>query len=151
METKTLITDSMRRAIGTESPALTTEIEAGAIRKFTEAIGDSNPLYRDKLFAEKSPYGSIIAPPTFLRSLEIKLVEVPGTASLENLLDAGSEWEYFGPVHAGDLITAITLLVDLKERSSKAIGQMLMISYETSYKDHSGTLVARQRSTFIRY
>lgn len=151
METKPLITDSMHSAIGTESPALITEIEAGAIRKFAEAIGDSNPLYRDKFFAEKSPHGNIIAPPTFLRSLEIELVEVPETASLENLLDAGSEWEYFGLVRVGDQITATTILVDLKERSSKAIGQMLMISYETRYKDHLGTLVAKQRSTFIRY
>ena len=69
MTTQSLITDSMRKAIGTESAALTVDIEAGAIRKFAEAIEDSNPLYRDEAAARHSLHGGIIAPPTFLRSV----------------------------------------------------------------------------------
>lgn len=151
MTTQSLITDSMRKAIGTESAALTTEIEAGAIRKFAEAIGDPNLLYRDEAAARHSRYGGIIAPPTFLRSVAIERVDVPAGRSLERVLDAGSEWEYFEPVRPGDRITTVTRLADLTERTSKAIGQMLIASYETTYTNQLGQVAARQRTAFIRY
>ncbi len=151
MTTPSLITDSMRKAIGTESAALTFDIEAGAIRKFAEAIGDPNPLYRDEAAARHSRHGGIIAPPTFLRSVATERMEIPAGPSLERILDGGSEWEYFEPIRPGDRITVVTRLVDLTERTSKAIGQMLIVSYETTYTNQLGQVAAKQRTTFIRY
>ena len=151
MTTPSLITDSMRKAIGTESAALTTDIEAGAIRKFAEAISDPNPLYRDEAAARHSRHGGIIAPPTFLRSVAIERMELPAGPSLERTLDAGSEWEYFELIRPGDRITTVTRLVDLTERTSKAIGQMLIVSYETTYTNQLGQVAAKQRTAFIHY
>ena len=151
MTAQSLITDSMQKAIGTESAALTTAIEAGAIRKFAEAIGDPNPLYRDEAAARHSRYGGIIAPPTFLRSVAIERLEVPTDPPLERTLDGGSEWEYFEPVRPGDKITTVTRLVDLTERTSKAIGQMLIVTCETTYTNQLDQVAAKQRTAFIRY
>ena len=151
MEMRSLITDGMRRAIGTETAPQTIEIEKGAIRRFAEAIGDANPLYQDEAAARGSRHGGIIAPPTFLRSIRIERPELPLREPLERLLDAGSEWEYFQPVRAGDRVTVVTRLVDLAERTSRAIGQMLMATYEVTYTNQLDQVVATQRATFIRY
>lgn len=37
-----------------------------AILRFCEGIGDDNPLWTDTAYAEKSRYGSLIAPPSFI-------------------------------------------------------------------------------------
>ena len=41
---KTVITKELKDAIGVESEPVTKEIEKGAIIKFAEAIGDTNPI-----------------------------------------------------------------------------------------------------------
>ena len=52
-------------------PPLTTArfpIEEGHIMMFARAIGDPNPIYRDRAYAAASPLGTIIAPPTFVEA-----------------------------------------------------------------------------------
>ena len=151
MATQSLITDALRQAIGVESAPRSTDIEKGAIRRFAQAIDDPNPLYRDEAAARGSRYGGIIAPPTFLRSVPAERPELPLDRPLGRLLDGGSEWEYFEPVRPGDTITAVTRLADLAERVSKSIGQMLIVTFETTYTNQLGQVVASQRSTSIRY
>lgn len=43
-------------------------IEEGHIMMFARAIGDPNPIYRDRAYAARSPLGTIIAPPTFVEA-----------------------------------------------------------------------------------
>ena len=43
-ETESVITQEMRDAIGVESDPVINEIEKGAIIKFAQAIGDTNPI-----------------------------------------------------------------------------------------------------------
>ena len=45
------------------------EATQGAIRRFVDGIGDPNPLYRDRAYGEKTRYGSIIAPPSWVFSV----------------------------------------------------------------------------------
>ena len=69
MTQESAITPEMKAAIGVESEPRTSEVEKGAIIKFAEAIGDTNPIYNDEAAARESRYGGLIAPPTFLRSM----------------------------------------------------------------------------------
>ena len=39
---------------------------ADAIRQFCDAIGDFNPLYRNREYVRNTRYGGLIAPPQFL-------------------------------------------------------------------------------------
>src|SRR5690348_13950134 len=43
-------------------------VEAGQIMLFARALGDPNPIYSDPEYAQGTPCGGIIAPPTFLTS-----------------------------------------------------------------------------------
>lgn len=62
--------EEMRSMIGTE---LRTESCVNnewatrlAILRFAEGIGDDNPLWTDEAYAANSPYGTLIAPPSFI-------------------------------------------------------------------------------------
>ena len=146
-----LITNALKKALGTESAPITAVIEKGGIRRFAEAIEDPNPLYQDELAARSSRYGGIVAPPTFLRSLPTSRPELPLDPPLERILDGGSAWEYLEPVRVGDVITAVTRIADLNERESKSIGQMLIATFETIYTNQFCHVVAKQRATTIHY
>jgi acyl dehydratase len=139
------------------------EVERGAIRRFADAVGDSNPLYWDEEYARKSKYGSIIAPPGFFgwpvmggnQSLIFSLLEGElGQALLEvgynttSAIDGGTSYEFFQPIRAGDTLTASLAIRDIAERRSQS-GRALFIIFETTYTNQNGALVAKERGTFI--
>jgi len=53
------LTAEQKAAIGVWSEPYTTVIESGAIRRFAEAVGDTNPIHA----------AGLVAPPTFLVTL----------------------------------------------------------------------------------
>ncbi len=140
----------MKRAVGVESTPVSYLVDRWAIKRFAEAIEDPNPLFNDERAARKTRYGGMVAPPTFLRALlPSSLFDVP-PGYLSNLLDGGSEWEYFEPVRPGDTITVTAKLASIAERPGRA-GKMLFITNEVTYKDQYGEVAAIQRATRIRY
>jgi acyl dehydratase len=144
-----LITEEMRSWLGKELDRQTLDVEKGAIRHFAEAIGDANRLWSDETAARRSRYGGITAPPTFLRSATPGL-DFPFPTKPQRLLDGSSDWEYFEPIRAGDVITCVTLLADIRERTGR-LGPMLFLVRETTYTNQLGQIAATQRSTQIRY
>jgi len=150
MTQESVITDEMRAAINVESEPLVNEVEAGAIKKFARAIGDTNPLFNDDEAARKSRYGGLIASPTFLRSMNSGPAKVSVQSPYPANLDGGSEWEYFEPVRPGDRITVTTYLAGIHERPGR-LGNMLFMIRETKYVNQYDTVVAIQRTTGISY
>ena len=145
------LTAEMReQAIGAQRSPLTMEVEKAAIMKFAEAIGDDNPLWTDEIIARKGKYGGLIAPPTFLRSIRIDRPELPFDLPFTRLLDGGSDWEYFQPVRAGDLITAKNQITDLQERVGR-MGLMIIMTNLITYVNQFQEVVATQTNTSIRY
>lgn len=147
---QSLITEEMRLAIGKESPPLSTVIEKGAISKFAEAIADLNPLWCNQEQASNTRYKGVIAPPTFLRSVNSHALTLPFDAHFKGVLDGGSEWEYFEPVRPGDTITATTKLLNLREARGPG-GPMLYLVNLTTYKNQRNQAVATQKVTLVLY
>ena len=150
MTQESAITPEMRAAIGVESEPLTHDVEKGAIIKFAEAIGDTNPIFNDEVAARKSRYGGMVAPPTFLRSINPGPLKVEFRSPYTANLDGGSEWEYFEPIRPGDRITVTTKIADLYERAGR-LGNMMFLVRETNYVNQFGNTVAKQRTTGISY
>ena len=148
MSTNTFtLTDEMRsQVIGVESEPTTLEVERGHVARFAEAIGDDNPAYT----ARTPQSGGVVAPPTFLRAIRDVRPVVPFDVPFTRLLDGGSDWEYFEPVRAGDTITAVGRIEDMRERMG-SIGQMLISTIKITYRNQAGAIVATQTSTSIRY
>jgi acyl dehydratase len=145
-----IVTEEIRKLIGTESEPRTVEVERGAIRRFAEAIGDANPVFHDEKSARGTRFGGMIAPPTFCRSLGGGLFNVDLKLPTFRGLDGGSDWEYFVPIRPGDRITVVSKLADIREAEGK-LGPMVFIVTETRYTNQFGQLCVIQRSTGIRY
>ncbi len=143
-----IVTDEVKKLIGTRSQSRTFEVERGAIRRFAEAIGDPSVLYNDEQAARRTRLGGMIAPPTFCRSLGIEFfdLKLPTTRAL----DGGSEWEYLNPIRPGDRITVVSKLADIRETEGR-LGPMVFIVAETTYTNQFDELCVIQRTTTIRY
>ncbi len=139
-----------KQAIGSKSDPITLEVEKGAILQFAQAIGDNNPIYNDEAAARKTPYGTLIAPPTFLRSMRAVRPTIPFDIPFDRVLDAGSDWEYFQPVRSGDRITANAQVTDINERNGR-LGLMILITTKITYRNQFNEIAVTQTNTSIRY
>jgi acyl dehydratase len=146
-----VIPDELKQAIGKIDPPHVREVEKGAIRRYTEAVGDDNPLYREEEYAKKSRYGEIVAPPGFFGwsmksapALEavMGLMAAIVKAGYHRILDAGMSFEFFLPVRPGDILIASPKISDVSEKKGQS-GSMIMCSFETDYVNQNGDLVAK--------
>ena len=145
------LTEEMRKqAIGSKSDPVTIEVEKGAILQFAQAISDDNPIYTDEAAARKTSYGTLIAPPTFLRSMRAVRPIIPFDLPFDRLLDAGSDWEYFQPVRAGDRITANAQITDISERTGR-LGLMILVTTLITYQNQFDEITVTQTNTSIHY
>ena len=145
------ITGEITKAIGSEASPLLTEIEKGAVRKFAEAVGDSNPLWRDDDYARNTPHGGIIAPPSFLCTAGIGFTgRVQFELPVKRLLVIADDLEFLQPVRVGDVITCSQKLADIQEREGKK-GKQFLVVYENVFTNQDGVVVAKGQATYLRY
>ncbi|HEX76938.1 MAG TPA: MaoC family dehydratase [Dehalococcoidia bacterium] len=144
--------ESVRRTAEALCLPYTVEIERRMIKKFAEAVGDTNPLWTDEEAAKHSEYGGIILPPTFFCSvlmagISLRLDSLP---PLSSSVDGGSDWQFFLPVRPGDTISVSAEITEVKERQGK-LGRMFFIYWRAYYRNQRGELVAQSDNTVIYY
>lgn len=157
------LTDEMRAAIGQQSAPWTFEVTTTSVRAFARGVGYTDRVYFDEEAARSAGYRSLPAPPTYLgtavfipgRSHEIFSSPVEDQPhvphGLDNILDGGTETEYFEDICAGDTLIGVTRVAGLDVRESKAIGKMLIATTEMTYTNQYGRTAAIQRSQVIFY
>ena len=69
-------------------------------------------------------------------------------AGYKKILDTGIDYEFFGVVKAGQMITAVSVVKDIMERSSKE-GKVVFLVTETTYTNQDGKPVTKSRSMTI--
>ena len=143
-ETKTLTELDKKALLAMSLPPVIMDVEKGHIRRFAEAVGDTNPLWSGE------SAGGVIAPPTFLRMMITEAPTPPELAPFPQMLDGASDWTYMEPVRPGDVITAVTRFASVNQRNI-AVGLAVFLVLETDYTNQDGLAVARQRNTLIRY
>ena len=122
--------------IGRSSKPVQNEIEKGAIRKFADAIGDPNPLYRDSEYAATTRYGRIIAPPTYCITLDCG--EIEGMSIKEDgLIHGEQEFLYGAPIYAGDVLTCLMTVKNVYERKGSS-GRMTFVVVEQQGVNQQG-------------
>jgi len=144
------ITQEFAKLVGKETEPEVWEAGKEHIKWFAQAIGDPNPLWQDRTYAEKSRYKNIIAPPLFLIDVGlVKLVDrLVDMDSHRANINGGTELEYFKPIEAGDTITTVAKLADVQEKMGKT-GSLIFLVVEVKYTNQKGALVAICRNTFI--
>jgi len=116
------------------------EATKDAIRHWAKGIGCDNPLYTDEAYAESSPYGGIVAPPTFLyTTTRIGARRLPGVHAMY----AGDEWEWYRPVYSGYEIETRSRLKDVIELETdyggRSVKQIYTVDYYNQFNEHLAT------------
>jgi hypothetical protein len=157
------LSEEMKSQIGWESHPWTFEVTTTSVRGFARGVGYTDPVYFDVEAAKKAGYKSLPAPPTYLGTA----VFIPGQSDdtfsyppnfsptlshgLVNVLDGGTETEYFDIICAGDTLTVVNRLANLETKQSKSLGTMLIVTQETTYTNQDNKVAAIQRSQAIFY
>ena len=137
-----------RPHIGRVSPPLTLDVERGHIRRFVEAIGDPDPVYRDEAAARAAGHPAIPAPPTFATCLRPNDVREGLDVDWSKILHGEMEFVYQRPLFAGDRLTLVQKLADVYEKQGKS-GAMDFLVLETVARDQAGALVYTARSVVV--
>ena len=158
-ETKSVITDEMRAAIGKESPPATLEVDKTGCRMFARAVGHTDLIFYDEEYAKSKGYRSIVAPPGFFGTPVFRPGGGRGRAGpagmgysipYKRVLNGGTDYEYFDSVCAGDVLTAVSAITSFNDRKG-SMGPMLVTERETTYTNQDGKVVAKMRGTTIQY
>ena len=102
---------------------LGTPCEASRVKimEFAQAIGDPNPVYRDRAAARQAGLPDVIAPPTFAvvaalpASIAAAREMLPGIGSTI-IVHVDQRFEYTRPIRAGDVLHAESVVTSIRGR-----------------------------------
>jgi acyl dehydratase len=138
---------------GKEYPPYTVTVERGRIKDFARAIGDTNPLYLDDRVGAASPWGDVIAPPTFAITFRDENADTTTFlrdlgVDISRILHGEQEFELHRPIVAGETFLCRPKVVDVYEKSGKS-GAMAFVVRETYVTDRRNELVATLRGVTV--
>jgi len=125
------------------------EVGRELIRHFALAIGDSNPLYHDVDAARAAGHPDLVAPPTFLTTVQFRRPSGPvGDPDLgldySRVVHGEQRYELHRPVYAGDALVAHSTVTDIRD-----IGRHESMVVTSEVKTVHGERVATATSTMI--
>ena len=125
------------------------EVSRVKIAEFADAIGDPNPLYRDRAAAQAAGYQDVIAPPTFAIVISMAgsapAVADPGLGLNYAMVVHGEQrFAYSRPIIAGDVVTAQATITSIRDA-----GRNVMMSTETEIRTLEGEHVCTAHSTLV--
>ena len=125
------------------------------IRRWVQGMQYPNPLHYDDEYASTTSFQRIVAPQSFMVCCDFGhgatpaiVGSIPGT----HMIFGGDEWWFYGPrVFPGDHLRMSRRFVDYKVADTKFAGPTMFSRGDTVYRNQRGELVAKQRSTAVRY
>jgi acyl dehydratase len=131
----------------TYPPSAPYQVGREKIREFAEAIGATDPAYRDADAAKALGHPDVIAPPTFpivLAAAGLRtLVDDPGLGlDFSRVVHGEQRFVYTRPVRAGDRLTC-TLTIE--EITSRAGNDFLTTRTEIATEDGEPVVTARDK------
>jgi hypothetical protein len=171
-----LLTEEIKSFIGmkTEEEVSCEPVEAGAVRRFCQAIMDEHSIYYFHEATEDTRYEGPVAPPLFPayafrrpfgtpdpvqeRADDPEFDGIVGSTAqglpplpLPNLalLNGGSEVEFYRLARHGERIHATHKYHDIYEKEGRN-GPMVFVTIQTDYTNDASDLLLRVRKTLIR-
>jgi acyl dehydratase len=125
------------------------EVSRVKIADFATAIGDPNPIYRDRAAAQAAGYADVIAPPTFPIVISMAAsgaaVADPGLGlNYAMVVHGEQQFEYTRPIMAGDVVTAQSTITGIRDA-----GRNVMLTTSTQIRTTAGELVCTALSTLV--
>jgi len=120
------------------------------IRHYAHGIGDDNPLWCDPAYAATSPYGGIVALPSFLFSTSRIVSGYVGGLPGVHAMWSGSNWTWHKPVRRNDEISTEAYLKDLVLHQTRFAGRAVQQIYHVDFFNQQGDKVAEADSWCFR-
>ncbi|WP_242891897.1 MaoC family dehydratase N-terminal domain-containing protein [Actinomadura litoris] len=123
------------------------EVGRVKISEFADAIGDPNPVFRDREAAKAAGYPDVIAPPTFPIVMSLY---TPGLADPElglnfaMVVHSGQSFAYVRPLRAGDVVTCTSTITEIK-----SVGSHESMTVRTEIATVEGEPVCTCHNTFV--
>jgi acyl dehydratase len=125
------------------------------IRRWVQAMDYPNPVHWDEEFARNSKWGGIVAPQSFTVAMDYGhgchpacVGKIPGS----HLIFGGEEWWFYGsPVRPGDKLFQDRRFDGYNVAETKFAGPTVFARGDTVHRNQHGALIAKERSTAIRY
>jgi hypothetical protein len=156
-----------------EPSTATLPLERDPLRRFAQAIMDSDPAYFDDAYAATTRFGGVVAPPlypvhAFRRpagtpdpldavaedrdadgsqggvGFGLPPVEMP----YKRLLNGGNEIEFYRALRLGERAVVQPRYVDVKLKQGKN-GNLLLVTIETRFSTEAGDLLLINKQTLI--
>lgn len=129
-------------------------VDAETIRQYCRVLGDDNPHYTDREFARKSPYGTLVAPPTFSAvythsAVEALFSDPDFIPVLPRVVHGEQEFEFQAVVRAGDRITTRVVVESIYSKTGQNGIQHEFLILTTESKNQAGQGVSRGRTTLV--
>src|SRR5262245_3666882 len=125
------------------------------VRRWVQGMQNPNPLYLYDDFAGESALERFTAPQSFTICCDVGHGATPsiqGTIPGSHMLFGGDEWWFFGPrINPGDQLRSERLAFDYKIAHTSFAGPTMFQRGHTTYVNQRGEIIAKQRSTSIRY
>jgi hypothetical protein len=157
MSDKVLDTSDIDRLLGKPiQPARMVEpIHNNDIRRWAQGMHYANRLHYDAQYAAEGRWGRLVAPQSFAVTLDDGHGSAPscvGRIPNSHLLFGGDEWWFYGPrMFGGDVIRNERIPFDYVVKETKFAGPTCFQRGDNFYYNAQGDLIAKQRSTSIRY
>jgi hypothetical protein len=140
-----------RSRIGFEFPVGACRVERGRIKLYAQAIGETDPLYRDVQVARVRGYPDIPIPPGYLYSLDLEReppIDYLGAvgARMGHLLHGEQTLSFFRDICAGTEIHFHTRIADIYDKRS---GTLEFFVVHTRVLGSGQLALAELRATFI--
>lgn len=120
------------------------------IRHYAHGIGDDNPLWCDPEYAGSTPYGGIIAPPSFLFACSRIISGYVGGLPGIHAMWAGADWHWHRPIRRNDEIRTESWLADLIERQTQFASRAIQQVYHVNFYNQEGDLLCEADSWCFR-
>ena len=125
------------------------EVSRVKIAEFANAIGDFNPLYRDRDAAQGAGHRDVLAPPTFPIVISMagsaQAVMDPGLGINYAMVVHGEQrFSYSRPLYAGDVVTCQSTISEIREARSN-----MLLTTQTEIKTVDGEHVCTAYSTIV--
>jgi acyl dehydratase len=140
-----------RSFIGLETGPRSVQVEAGQLRFFARATGETNPIYFDEAAARAAGHPALLAPPTFLFCLaslapEDETIIARLGVDMARVLHGEQSFTCGAPIHAGDVITLKTRISDIYDKRG---GVLDFIVQDTEAANQNGESVGVTRTVIV--
>jgi len=160
--------DEIKALVGQESPpqVAVDEVCKSMIGHWCEAMEDGNPLYTDEVYARKSKYGSIIAPPAMVQVWSMpqrwppregppnfpeQIREKFNKAGFPQTIATNMNYEYHQPLFPRDRVTFTVKVGDVTPEKKTGLGTGHFLTWVFTYTNQKDELICTQSMTVLKY